>query len=134
MAEVLLAPDVEGVVITGLSAGLTARGDTARVSTKIPNPRPARLVRVRRRGGPRAQVVMETALILLECWDSDEVAAERLAALTAGLFASLEGQTVAGAHITHAEILGGPSNDPDPDSASPRYTLTGQLTTFAVSE
>lgn len=119
-------------MITGIGAGLTARGDTTRVSTRIPNPRPARLVRVRRRGGPRTDVVLEIALMLMECWAATEPDAEALANLTAALFASLEGQTVAGAHITHAEILGGPSNDPDPDSESPRYTLTGQLMTIAA--
>lgn len=127
MADVLLSPDVEAVVITGLSPGLP----DAKVSTKVPNPRPAKLVRVRRRGGPRADVVLETALILIECWATAETDASDLAVLTAGLFAALEGQTVAGHHITHAEILGGPSNDPDPETGTPRYTLTGQIVTFA---
>lgn len=128
MAEILIAPDVEAVVIAGLTAGLP---DDVTVTTKIPNPRPPKLVRVRRRGGPRADVVLETALVLIECWAPDEESASALARLTAGLVASLAGETVSGHHITHAEILGGPSNDPDPATGTPRYTITGQLVTFA---
>lgn len=133
MTEVLIAPDAEAVVIAGLAAGLAARGDTASVSTRIPSPRPGRLVRVRRRGGPRTDLVIDNPLILLECWAPTETDAADLAALVAGLFAALDGQAVAGHTILHAEILGGPSNDPDPDSATPRYTLTGQLRTYATA-
>jgi hypothetical protein len=127
VAEIVVAPDVEAVVVAGLAAGLPG----VTVATNVPNSRPVKLVRVRRRGGPRRDVVLETPLLLVDCWAAEEVVASDLARLAAGVFASLQGQTVAGSHITHAEILGGPSNDPDPDSASPRYSFTGQLTTFA---
>ena len=131
MAEVVVARDVEAMVVSGLNAALTARSDTARVSTRIPNPRPSRLVRVRRRGGPLSSVVVDVPLLLIECWDEDEVDAGDLARLVNGLIVALPGSVDA---IASAEILSGPSNDPDPDSTSPRYTSTAQLWVSAAKE
>lgn len=126
MAEVLVGQDVEAVVVKALAV------EGLRASTKVPNPRPTTFVRVRVRGGSRADSVLEGSLLLLECWSTKEADAYALARLVAGVVVSLAGQTVDGTSISHAELLGGPSNDPDPDSQTPRYTLTCQIYTFAT--
>lgn len=128
MAEILVAPGIESLLVSGISARSSA---DVWVATKIPNPRPDKLVRVRRAGGPRTSLVIDNPTVLIECWAETEVDAENLASLTAGIVASLDGETIDGHMILHSEILGGPVNDPDPDSATPRYTLTALLRTRA---
>lgn len=126
MGSVLVAPDLEAVAITALrDAGL-------RASTAVPNPRPAAFVRVRARGGVRTDRVLEEGILLVECWAIKEADASDLARLAAGVLAATEGSAVAGVSITSAEILGSIINDPDPDSSTPRYTLSVQLVTFAT--
>lgn len=131
VAEIVVAPPLEALLVTGISDALAVIGDTATVATRVANPRPARAVRVRRSGGSRSVRVIDTNLVLIECWDDDGVQAESLAGLISGVITSLDGQMVTGHMILSALILGGPANDPDPDSDTPRYTLTAEVRTKA---
>lgn len=128
MTEVLVAPGIEPLLVAGITARVP---EDVWVSTNVPNPRPDKLIRIRRRGGPRTSLVIDNPLVLIEVWAVSDTDAESLANLTAGIIASLDGEIVNSHMILHAEILGGPSNDPDPDSATPRYTLTAELRTRA---
>ncbi len=116
-----LAPqDVEGAYITHLRPLLAVP-----VSTRIPNPRPARHVRVTRAGGNRADLVQERPLLIFECWASDSVTAFNLASDTWGHVAATEGSMVAGVPVTRVD-LSSPINQPDPDTEATRYTFTAQ--------
>lgn len=129
--EIVVAPPLEALLVTGLSDILADRGDLATVATRVANPRPPRAVRIRRAGGPRSRRVIDTNLVLIECWDDDDVQAELLAGLVEGAITSLDGQIISGHMVMGATILGGPVNDPDPDSSSPRYTITAEIITKA---
>lgn len=104
------------------------------VGTRVQNPRLSNFVRIRRAGGNRDDLVLDTSRVLIECWHTDYEAAEALADRLVGVFVSMEGRVLSDLHVTRAEILALPFDDPDPDSATPRFTLTGQLTTFAVPQ
>lgn len=135
MAEQVEAFDVLAEVVPRLQSALKDRGDTALVYTKIPSRyrnasgqwidgRPPRLVRLRRRGGQRVQTVLEIPVILIECWDNaGDVQAFGLASVVCGLIVALPD----GKRVTHAEILSLPSDDPDPDTETPRFTCVAQL-------
>ena len=82
--EAITFPDAEGVVIGYLNAQLAGRGDAARVSNMVPNPRPTRLVKVTRTGGGRRSVAQEDAQITVQCWDADSPEASDSAGACSG--------------------------------------------------
>lgn len=126
MLQVVTPADAEAVVVAFLRAQFTARDVTARVGTQVPNPRPAALVRVLLAGNNR-QRPLDSHLLVLDCWAATAPAASDLARLVAGLVEAMPGETVAGSYVYHAELVGGPANLPDPDSDSPRYSVTVRL-------
>jgi hypothetical protein len=127
MLQVILPADVEAVAVAFLDAQLAARGQAAvHVATRVPNPRPASLVRVFLAGNNRSRP-LDSHLVVLDCWAATEGAASDLARLVAGLIEAMPGETVAGHYVYHAELVGGPVNLPDPDSASPRYSVTARI-------
>lgn len=128
VTEIITFPDLEAAVVDYLTGELAAFGDDATVDNTVPNPRPARLVRVNRTGGARTGLVLEDAQLTVDCWDVRADLAHDLAQLVRGLLAAMPGrypQTV----TYRVHELGGPNNQPDPDTASPRYTLTVLITT-----
>ena len=112
--------DVEGALIVLLRPVLGVH-----VSTRIPNPRPDRHVKVTRAGGNRANLVQERPLLIIECWAPDSVAAFNLAADAWQVLDGAEDATVNG--VTFGSMsLASPINQPDPDTTNPRYTFTAQ--------
>lgn len=77
--------------------------------------------------------MVDTATVVVECWDTDGVAAENLGGLLVGLLCAMDGETINGHLVLHAEVLGGPANDPDPDTTTPRYTISALLRLRAVA-
>ncbi|MDN5725160.1 MAG: hypothetical protein L0G99_04400, partial [Propionibacteriales bacterium] len=55
---------IERIVITYL----TPRLDGVWVATKVPNPRPEKLVRVEAAGGPRQNLRQDRSLITVQAW------------------------------------------------------------------
>jgi hypothetical protein len=130
VSEVLISADPTKVTIAALAAALP----DAVVSSVVDNPRPTRLVRVRPRGGTREDEVLDGSLILIECWAEDEMEASDLARRAAGHFNALSGTFVGSVWVVYADVVGLPADDPDPDTSTPRYTLTGQLVLLAEPE
>lgn len=114
MTELVVFPDAEALCVTALNAFLT----DARASTKVPNPRPAKLVRVTRIGGPRLNVGIEAPTILFEAWGPDEVSAQNLAARTRALIEAMD---------EFGYEQSGLVNNPDSETANPRYQFTAVL-------
>ena len=122
--EVITFPSAETACVAYLTAELAARGETAVVSTKVPNPRPPRLVRVRRLGGVRVDVITDVPMVAFDCWAPNEVAAEALAELTRALISAIPDRSIPGGVVCcDVEEGGGPVNQPDPDTNYPRYTF-----------
>jgi len=126
VAEVIVFPDVEAVVISYLNAAFTARSETARASTKVPATRPTKFVRVIRTGGPASSVFMERAQLTIEAWATTAVVASALMQLTRGLMHAIDQVTVGATtyQFYAPQEFSGPANRPDPDSEMERYTET----------
>lgn len=121
--EIIAFPDAEGIAVTYLKSALT--GTT--VSTKIPNPRPAKLVRVTRVGGRRRDLITDSANLTFECWDTTTVAAFALCRLVRAHINAIEGTEVNGEWVYRVTEIGGPAFFPDPDTDYPRYQFTVAL-------
>jgi hypothetical protein len=89
-----------------------------KISSRVPNPRPASWLRVWRSGGARENRFVDRPQITLEGWGSDEDIASKL------LEDARAWITAAGGQIFGVEELGGPVNLPDPTTAQIRYTMT----------
>ena len=66
--EAIVFPDATELVVDYLRTELTARSETAVVHVRVPNPRPAELVRVRRTGGTLTNLVTDAATLTVETW------------------------------------------------------------------
>ncbi len=116
--------DVEAMVI----AFLRDRIDAA-ISTTVPSPRPEPMVRLWRNGGPAVNRVLERAQITVETWSADSVTASELA--TACRTALLSDYTAMPLVRGVTEITG-PYSTTDPDTETPRYRFTVELTVRAT--
>lgn len=126
LGEVVLFPDVEATLVAYLNQSLAARGESARASTHVPNPRPAQLVRVTRIGGPRRNAVQDDAMVTVQCWAASEVEAADLGRISRGIVHSMDvwdGEI----GVFYAGEVGGLAYLPDPDSGTPRYQFTVTL-------
>lgn len=121
MAEVVTFPDVEALLVTYLDALIPEK-----VATKVPDPRPAALVRVMRTGGPRRAVNIEAAQITVQTWAGTEVAAAELAQRVRGLIHAAE--SFGTVEVLKVDEFSGPQNLPDPLTALPRYSFTMSIT------
>jgi len=121
MVEVIAFPSAEAVAVSYVSARLAARAITATVATKIPAIRPAQLVKVRRIGGTSVNFVTDAPMVVFDCWAPTEIAAEDLARTVRAEVMAMPGQSDS---CTYVVEVGGPVNQPDPDSNSPRYVFT----------
>jgi hypothetical protein len=120
VAEVVVFPDAVYEVASYLAAKLAARGNTAPVVSRVPDPRPAAFVRVLRTGGPRRNLVVDDAQITVEAWALTDEAAQDLAQLCRGILLASPGDGL----IRDVDEVGGPGLQPDPDTDTPRYVFT----------
>jgi hypothetical protein len=122
MTTAVLYPDAVDVAIAWL---VTQMGPNL-VVPRVPNPRPASMVLVRRTGGPRLNQVADNAQLTVEAWaDSDEDAHD-LAQEARGYLFALRGQVVNGVACYRVTDVAGPALLPDPASDQPRYTFSVQ--------
>ncbi|WP_433598188.1 hypothetical protein ACQPXH_20725 [Nocardia sp. CA-135953] len=137
MVEQIVFADIEKALVTFLTAKLAAVSDSAVVVTKVPESRPARMVRVSRndrkarvdvedREGRRgAQLVLDRPRVLFECFD-DAGNAAGLAALVRGVVNAAAPGRIGTVWCDHVEDAG-EENDTDPVTAAPRYTIVTDL-------
>lgn len=111
------------VIRAHIDAHAAAANDTVRAYGGVPSPRPARFVRLMLAGATVRSVAHRDARVVVECWETSEAAAERLADLVHGWMCDLDAP---GGHVPPGASgwLGGPYSQPDPDSGTPRYVMT----------
>lgn len=110
-------PDAMAVAIAYLNANMTPP-----VLPRVPSPRPAEFLTVRRTGGPKRNLVTDQAQLTVESWaESDEDAHDNIQRARA-LLNDMPGQTLSGVPVYRVEELTGPANLPDPLSDQPRYS------------
>lgn len=119
MPPVVEFVDAEAMVRAFLDAQVTPP-----VSTKIPNPRPARYTRAWRTGGYTVNRVLEVVQITVSCTAADSVTASADATAARSAFLN---QSTAMPLVRGVEGISGPYSDPDPDTNEDRYTLNVQL-------
>jgi hypothetical protein len=124
MTEVAEFPNLE-VWLTGwLRTKLDARTEPFTtgvvVDHLVPNPRPARLVQVRRDGGPKVNPLTEAARVGVNVWAATEFDADELARLTRAILSGAAGQ----GPVKRVTETTGPSPVPD---VVPRKYFTVEL-------
>lgn len=123
--ETVVHPDTVQTVIDYLDAALPA--DVV-VRKDVPNPRPARLVTVKRTGGPQATRVSDLPQLTIDCRDVEDGAAWDLAAQVRALVGAMAtGANRSGVIVYRVNEFGGPVDLPDPDDTRPRYRWTVQV-------
>lgn len=117
-------PDANALLI----AYLTALVDPVPVVSRIPDPRPAQLVQVRRVGGAGVVPVRDSARLDVKCWDADDRAAMALALLVRAHVWALSGTALLGGVPCYRvqEFLA-PRLDDDPITNSPVAWATYSL-------
>lgn len=124
MIETIVFPDAVTTAIAavapGLPSGVVAYG-------RVPDPRPARFVRILRIGGTRRDRFTDNATLTIEAWAATDQASATLANTVRAALNAAEGSVVAGAALYTVTELSGPANLPDPVSDQSRHTWTVQI-------
>lgn len=99
--------------------------------TQVPRNRLKRFVRTVRTGGHRRDPVTDVARVTFECWNTSNTLAERDAQTIRDLFFRSRGTTLWSGEnrykVHGVNEVAGPADNPDPDSGTPRYTLTLEI-------
>lgn len=118
MDPVVKMNDAEAAVVAFLDAQLAARPEpyaaSVVVSTRTPNPVPARYVRVRRVGGVTGSVVLDRPRIDCLVWAADDAERIDLAQLVHALLLAIAGDTAGGVLLYSATDFLAPIQVPDP--------------------
>ncbi|MFH0243592.1 hypothetical protein ACGRHY_14460 [Streptomyces sp. HK10] len=97
------------------------------VVSRVPDPRPDRLVQVRRVGGQAEPPVRDAARVDVHCWDPDDAAAMNLALAVRAEVWALSGTSLLGVPCYRVSEFLGPRLDDDPVTGSPRVWATYSL-------
>jgi hypothetical protein len=127
--ELITYPDVEALVVAVLAAGFAALDeDDLKVSTRVPNPRPAEFVKVICGGGLDETMVSEAAQITVEGWAKTEARAFELCDLARAILRAQDSD------LRGARGFAYPQNLPDPVTDQVRYTSTGDVRVWARTQ
>ncbi|WP_458687348.1 hypothetical protein [Nocardia tengchongensis] len=137
MVERIAFADIEEALVDFLAAEFSAGADPAKAFTKVPDPRPARTVRVTRddrkarldvedrKGRRGAHLILDHPRMVFECTDDAGGAAE-LAAKVRGIVNAAAPGYIGTVWCDYVEDVG-EENDTDPVTAAPRYTIVTDL-------
>lgn len=92
------------------------------VRKNVPNPRPASFVRVIRSGGVSRDVVVDEAMLIIECWASTDEDAADLATVVRALLNAMHGTVVDDVQCYRVREVSGPADLPDGLSDQVRLT------------
>ncbi|MGW2664148.1 hypothetical protein ACWCW7_24570 [Nocardia tengchongensis] len=137
MLERIAFPDIEKTLIDFLKLNFLAVSDPVQVVARVPDPRPARMVRVIRndrkarsdvedREGRRgAHLILDRPRVVFECTDDAGGAAE-LAVKVRSIVNSVAPGYIGTVWCDYVDDAG-EENDTDPVTAAPRYTIVTDL-------
>ncbi|MEU2256173.1 hypothetical protein ABZ540_23675 [Nocardia xishanensis] len=137
MTERIVYPDIETTLVGYLITELAASSDSAQVVTRVPEPRPARMVRVTRddrkgrmdredrQGFRSAYLITDRPRVVLECTD-DSGAAAGLAGAVRSILTSAYPGYLGTVWCDHIEDVG-MENETDPATAASRYIITADF-------
>lgn len=108
-----------GYLRSALAASGAAVAAGVKVDNKVPNPRPAKLVAVRRDGGPRLDAAREAARLAVRVWATTEADATALANLVRALL----DVAADGDPVLRVDQLSGPSPVADESGQPLRYMV-----------
>lgn len=117
-------PDVEEMLLNFFPSYTDAT-----IVTTVPKPRPSRFVRLWRNGGAAANRILDRPMVTIEGWSTDSVDAHEITA--ACRMALLEHSSLLPL-VRGVDEITGPYWIPDPESETPRYRFTMQLTVRAA--
>jgi len=126
MTEHIIFGDIEEALITFLRTETAAHGRSPTVGNALPTDRTAEMVVVQRAGGPKRDLVTDSALVTFECWGSTRATAASLGGLVRGFVNSLPGQTISGLTVYQVQEAGF-TGLPFTLTTSPRYLLTARV-------
>lgn len=89
-----------------------------RISSRVPDPRPAAWLRIMRTGGQRETIVSDRPQITMEAWAATETEAVELLGNARAYINAADGR------IFGVVEISGPANLPDPTTAQIRYTMS----------
>lgn len=92
----------------------------------VPNPRPAKFVRIERLGGPRETRVSDAARVAVEAWASTDTDAAQLLNRARSHLFDVEGD------LFGADEYGGPVRLPDPTTDMSRYAASFTIRVRAI--
>lgn len=123
MAEIFR--DTEALLVGAIKAALA---DETPVATRAPANDPPRYVRLSRVGGPAANPFIDSPMVTVECWATNDGAAYDLCATVRAAVHDLDNRRVNDARISGLVEIGGPAYFPDPDTPNyHRYQFTVSL-------
>lgn len=118
MTDIIVAPDVEAFLVGYLGDALGVP-----VTTRVPEDRPPRFVRLERLGGTRRDIIRDSALVVFEAWAETFPDAFDLANPARGHVYALPYLDVA-LNVYRVTEAGGLARSTDPRSGSPRYIFS----------
>jgi hypothetical protein len=127
MAQLVIFPDVEALLVEILNDGFDDLDEQIKASTRVPNPRPAEFVKVLVSGGIDETMVTDSVLVTIEGWAKTEPRARQICELARAILRSQDGE------IRGVRGFGYPQNLPDPVSDQVRYTSTGDVRVWGAA-
>ena len=125
--DVMLFPDSEAAAISWLASDLTDFDRPCTVADKVPPTRPSEFVTVQRTGGPRRDIVTDSAQLTFDSYAEKASDASTLANLVRGIVVSWAGRSRSGFSVYRVQEFSGPVLLPDPITKKPRYRFTAVL-------
>lgn len=122
VAPVLFGDTVQ-LVIEAIRDGFALQSVDAVVDNEVPD-EAVRYVVVRRQGGPRVDLVRDSAQIRIECLAPTKAEAHDLAQMARAYVFAMRGTVRHGITVGRIEEFAGPAELPDPISQLPRYLFT----------
>lgn len=113
-------PDIVALLRTYLTPLMTP----VAVVGRVPSPRPAKLVQLRRVGGTQLRPVRDRPRVDIVCWDTTDPAAVALADTARRAVHALAGTTLLGPVVYRVDETLGPMSVDDPLTGTPRVMAT----------
>lgn len=117
-------PDIIALLVAYLQPIVTP----VKVVARVPDPRPTRLLQLRRVGGTQLRPVRDRPRVDVITWDDDEPGAMALAELARRSIGALQATTTLGPMVYRVDEFLSPTQTDDPVTGSPRVLVTYSIT------